>query len=656
MRLVPLAALFVSLVTNSFASTPQYSPRQDISTNFSRLTGLAVVDFNGDGKPDFAVTDSYTAQVVVYLNQGNQTFSAPITTTISTDPTKSLGRLFAGDFNEDGKQDLIAMLGSGGSDVLLGLGDGTFSFQSTIPAGPSGRTGQGVVTDINGDSHLDFIAGNDRAVDIAFGDGRGSFTTTSLGYPLTPLFSVALGVLAVDVNADSRKDLVFGIGTAADGNDVRYFPNNGNNTFGNSVTVLGNQIQAPKSLSTADFNGDGKPDLLIAGSPQVAILFSDGTGSFQSTGSNLHFLTLPQRKTVLCYAYAVPADVNKDSKPDIIVLDTCSATVDVYVNDGTGTFSQSSPDFTADTSIFYETLLTADFNGDGLPDPIMTTPENGGIVSIFYSVVPKPVPSVTLSSSSITSLTGSSVTFASRVAGTGSPVPTGTVTLSEGSNSLGQQTLDANGTANFSLSNLAVGQHTLTANYMGDSKYQSATSPTLTQSIADFQIALPTASQTVTSGGTASYNLTVTPAGGLTGSISITCSQLPSLASCDPVTVPVTGQPATATLTLHTTAPVTSRERSTIRTASLGLLAIAFTALLPFRKRRSIQLFVATLTLGLLGSVIGCSSGSTKSTSNPPTTTIPGTPQGTTQFTITSSITLGGQTLTRTSTATLVVQ
>ncbi|HMH15403.1 MAG TPA: hypothetical protein VK578_20050 [Edaphobacter sp.] len=62
------------------------------------------------------------------------------------------------------------------------------------------------------------------------------------------------------------------------------------------------------------------------------------------------------------------------------------------------------------------------------------------------------------------------------------------------------------------------------------------------------------------------------------------------------------------------------------------------------------------MALVLLGSVAGCSGGSKNSTTNPPTTTTPGTPQGTTQFTITSSLTLGGQTLTRTSTATLVVQ
>jgi hypothetical protein len=652
MKLVVLPCLFFVFTTVSRAASPRYETRKDISINAQRFTGLATGDFNGDGKPDFVLAEN-AGDVVVYLNQGNETFSAPITTTAYTDPLKTINSIYAGDFNEDGKQDLIATTLESTSEILFGNGDGTFTVQSTIPVSPSGSQGTGVVVDINGDSHLDFVAGGDRAVEVAFGDGRGSFTTTNLGYPLTPMFVSVLGIAVADVNSDSKKDLVFGIYTGADGNRVRYFPNNGNDTFRSSTTVLGTQILIPVSLSSADFNGDGKTDLLVSGSsgsPRLGVLFGDGTGDFQNTSSNLHLITLPKSGPGPCYAYALPADVNKDNKPDIIVLDDCSLTLDIYVNDGTGTFSQSSPDFTAGTDVFSQTLLTADFNGDGLSDPIMIAPrQDGSIVSIFYSI--KPVPSVALSSSNATSLTGSTVMLTVKVADSASPIPTGTVTLSEGSNSLGQQTLDANGTANFSLSNLAVGQHALTASYAGDSNYQIASSPTLTQSIADFQTAMPIASQTVIAGGIAIYNLDITPTGGLTGSISITCSNLPPLASCDPVTGPITNQPAIAMLTVRTTAPVASRSRSTIHAASLSLFAIAFTALLPLRRRRPIQLLAVAVALVLLGSNTGCSGGSTKSTA-----TMPGTPQGTTQFTITSSVTLGGQTLTRTSTATLVVQ
>jgi hypothetical protein len=223
----------------------------------------------------------------------------------------------------------------------------------------------------------------------------------------------------------------------------------------------------------------------------------------------------------------------------------------------------------------------------------------------------------------------------------------------DGAPSLGQQPLDASGQATFSLSNLTAGQHSLTAAYSGDSNFTTATSVALTQSITDFQIALPTASQTITAGGAATYTLNVTPAGGLTGSITVTCSQLPTLTTCDPVTVPITGQPATAALTVHTTAPVT-RSNSTVHVAAFGLLSIALTALLPLSRRRHLRLLAVITAFTVIGLTAGCISGT--SATKTPVVVTPGTPQGSSPFTITSTITLGGQTLTRTTTATLVVQ
>jgi len=116
--------------------------------------------------------------------------------------------------------------------------------------------------------------------------------------------------------------------------------------------------------------------------------------------------------------------------------------------------------------------------------------------------------------------------------------------------------------------------------------------------------------------------------------------------------VPITDQVATATLTVHTTAPVT-RNTSTIRAASLGLLSLALTALLPLLRRRTLQLITGLVALTLVGFTAGCSGTSTTKT---PVVVTPGTPQGSIPFTITSTITLGAQTLTRTTTATLVVQ
>src|SRR5258706_12896254 len=99
-------SVFVLWAIPCLATTLQFKPRQDINTNFQHLTGLAVGDFNGDGKPDIAVTDNAQKQVVVYLNNGNGSFSSPIITPIQMGALGA-GAIVVGDFNEDGKQDLI---------------------------------------------------------------------------------------------------------------------------------------------------------------------------------------------------------------------------------------------------------------------------------------------------------------------------------------------------------------------------------------------------------------------------------------------------------------------------------------------------------------------------------------------------------------------
>src|SRR5690348_12542697 len=102
-------AIFFSLFSLfsmlALAATPQYSTRKDIVTNLQRLTSIAVADFNGDGKPDIAALDSNSTNLAVYLNQGNGNFSDPVPTVLTI--TGNGMSFVAGDFNEDGKQDLM---------------------------------------------------------------------------------------------------------------------------------------------------------------------------------------------------------------------------------------------------------------------------------------------------------------------------------------------------------------------------------------------------------------------------------------------------------------------------------------------------------------------------------------------------------------------
>jgi sugar lactone lactonase YvrE len=175
----------------------------------------------------------------------------------------------------------------------------------------------------------------------------------------------------------------------------------------------------------------------------------------------------------------------------------------------------------------------------------------------------------------------------------------------------------------------------------------------------DFSIAAASggsASATVTAGQAATYNLQVTPANGFTGSVAVSCTGAPSLATCSPSTtsVAVNGAAVAFNISVSTTAGSNGGFTSYTPGPQTGspvpalamLLLAAFMAQAFVRGRR--RLGVATATLFLMTLWTACGGGG----SAPPTPTpVPGTPKGT--FTLVVTGTSG--TVSRTMNLTLTV-
>jgi Bacterial Ig-like domain (group 3) len=221
---------------------------------------------------------------------------------------------------------------------------------------------------------------------------------------------------------------------------------------------------------------------------------------------------------------------------------------------------------------------------------------------------------------------GQSVTLNVVVTPSGtSPIPTGNVVFLNGSMQLGTSALDATGKATFTTSFPAVGNQTITANYVGDTANQPSTASVVEAILSafDFQPASGNSTITVTHGSSATLPITVSPQNGFAGSVSFTCSNLPTGATCsfNPASVSVSGStPGSVTLTVSTastvgsTSPALLGSRRNIFEATplFGGLLLLLPGVRRGRRRLA-SLLCAALAIVTLG-VAGCGGGTNTAT------------------------------------------
>ncbi len=165
------------------------------------------------------------------------------------------------------------------------------------------------------------------------------------------------------------------------------------------------------------------------------------------------------------------------------------------------------------------------------------------------------VTAVTTSGSPAT--VGSNVTFTATVT-TAVGVVSGTVNFSDGATVIGTAALNGSGVATFSTTTLTLGSHTITASFQANTNF-NASSATLTQVMAapvgNFTLSASPATQFITGAGATVYQVTLTSTGSFAGQINLTCSGLPSDATCSFASNPTltAGSTATVAMTVNTT-------------------------------------------------------------------------------------------------------
>jgi hypothetical protein len=298
-----------------------------------------------------------------------------------------------------------------------------------------------------------------------------------------------------------------------DSSAVSVLLGNGDGTFGPAQNIDVNApifgfASQPLALQVGDFNGDGKPDVLInqdaaadAGDSVVTLLPGNGHGGFGAP--------ITHDTGFSAFGLAV-GDFNGDGKLDFATAASPVAGALVSLGNGDGTFATPGIFQSGGADPFG--LATADFNGDGLPDLVVanTFSNTIGVLLNTSTSAAAAATTTTLGTSVTSPVFGQSQTLTATVTSTGG-TPSGTVTFFDGTTMLGTGSLNAAGQATLTVS-LAVGSHSLSATFGGDNAFAGSTSAALPETVsrASTVLALSPSSNPVGQGKSVTFTATVT--------------------------------------------------------------------------------------------------------------------------------------------------
>ena len=363
--------------------------------------GLAVADFDNDGKPDVVVDDNSTGLIF----QNTQAIAgAPITTSSLTKLGTTLAnslRLTSGDFDGDGKIDVAT------SSNLLYQNNSTTqpSFAASVSSNMGGSNMILGNHDFNLDGKPELVSVNGGSLVYVFENltRNGSFTPApfpsfsgngSLAALQITLSGNAARGTAADFDGDGFDDLAIGVTSTT--SSLTVYPNAGlklpitASQFASPLTFTSNTT--PTQIAAADFDGDGKQDVVLGyniGTTLSIFKNQSSVGAISFAGK--------QDITISAGISAMAAqDLDGDGLPEIITTNFIggSGSFSVFQNTSSGSISFASPiTFSLASGRNPSDLAVADVNFDKLPDLIVRgTGSTTNFLTVFQNNIAFPPP------------------------------------------------------------------------------------------------------------------------------------------------------------------------------------------------------------------------------------------------------------------------
>lgn len=353
----PLGTATAKKAFAAAAGYPLYAP-----TGNDNPQQVVVADLNGDGILDI-VDIASSEKISVHLGKGDGTFQAATSFCMipGSNPPKPCdggyvpSSISAGDFNGDGMPDLVF---GGGSAVNIALGNGDGTFQEPEIYQTQGTNSEVLVADLNRDGTPDLVASITKGVSILLGIGDGTFQPHYEVALLNPSQYITIG--------DFNKDRIPDVAAAGwNGSKLAVLLGVGDGTFlaEKDTTVINT---AGCSVAAADFKGTGfLSDIALCGGGKAQALVGNGDGTFAAPQS-----LLPNSTFSVYVKWLKPVDVNGDGIVDLALVWYSSTTdvgrIGIFTGIGDGTFNATpSTLITGKEPVF---AAVGDLNGDGTFD------------------------------------------------------------------------------------------------------------------------------------------------------------------------------------------------------------------------------------------------------------------------------------------------